>query len=330
MNYTKYKHLSYDERVIIETLFEQGGTISHIARVLNRSKSTISREIKRNTNYNGIYSHKYSQYKYIARRNHKHFFKFTINNVYDEFTKIFKRKYDKRYYGIKATHHYIISNKNIKCPSLRTVFNWIKTNKWEIKKRDRLRTSYKKGGKRTSSVYERLLQGVEYVFPIWTRDKTIDLREEFGHWEADLIIGKRATGYDNILTLTERKSRFGVAIKVKSKNPMTINATLKNLIKNNNLYVKTITIDNGIEFEKIGILAKWLNIKIYRAEPYSSFQRGSNENWNGLIRRQFKKSFDFNAITNEELQAIVLKVNNMPREIFGWKSSEEIYFNNLY
>ncbi|SYV90250.1 transposase, partial [Metamycoplasma alkalescens] len=60
---------------------------------------------------------------------------------------------------------------------------------------------------------------------------------------------------------------------------MTINATLKNLIKNNNLYVKTITIDNGIEFEKIGILAKWLNIKIYRAEPYSSFQRGSNENW---------------------------------------------------
>nr|WP_254616024.1 IS30 family transposase [Mycoplasma sp. OR1901] len=146
---------------------------------------------------------------------------------------------------------------------------------------------------------------------------------EFGHWEADLVIGKRSNGYKNILTLTERKTRIGFADFVYSKSPNEINSKLREIIKKNSLNVKTITIDNGIEFEKIGILAKWLDIKIYRAEPYASFQRGSNENWNGLIRREFKKGFDFNTITFESLQEIVYKINNMPREILDWKTSNE-------
>jgi IS30 family transposase len=81
------------------------------------------------------------------------------------------------------------------------------------------------------------------------------LRIDYGHWEADLIIGRRANGFDNLLTFTERKSRIGFIARVKTKNPFKVNATIYKLIKDNNLEVKSITIDNGLEFQKIGILA---------------------------------------------------------------------------
>ncbi|WP_282456346.1 IS30 family transposase, partial [Mycoplasmopsis arginini] len=91
----------------------------------------------------------------------------------------------------------------------------------------------------------------------------------------------------------------------------------------------TITIDNGIEFEKIGILARWMNIKIYRAEPYASFQRGSNEHWNGILRREFKKGFNFNTITQEKLDSVVNQINNMTREILNWKTPLQMYLENI-
>ncbi|AZZ65374.1 IS30 family transposase [Metamycoplasma phocicerebrale] len=333
MNYKafkKYFHISYEERFFIKKLMDNGYSIRKIARRLRRSPSTISREIKRNLDLTGNYDSCAANIKSFKRHSHKYMFRFNVNFSYKEFTNIFIQKYDKKFFGIKSTYHYIKTNFKIKLPSLRTVFNWIKSNQWTIKKHNRLRSFYKKGGKRTASVVSRLVTSASYVFPIWTRPKSVDLRQEYGHWEADLVIGKRSTGFRNILTLTERKTRIGFATFVLSKSGYEINTQLRKLIKENSLIVKSITIDNGIEFEKIGILAKWLKIKIYRAEPYASFQRGSNENWNGLIRREYKKGFNFNTINIETLQNISNKINEMPREILGWKSSKELFLKENY
>ncbi|MCV3733829.1 IS30 family transposase [Mycoplasma enhydrae] len=333
MNYKllkKYFHISFEERFFIKRSIENGYSIRKIARQLNRSPSTISREIKRNLNFAGNYDSNYANKKALKRHSHKYMFKFKINFCYELFTKIFAKKFDKKFFGIKATYHYIETNSNVKLPSLRTVFNWINSNRWIIKKRDKLRQFYKKGGKRTASVLNRLIKSAEYVFQIWTRPKSVDLREEYGHWEADLIIGKRSSGYKNILTLTERKTRVGFTAFILSKSGYEINSELRKLIKENNLNVKNITIDNGIEFEKIGILARWLNIRIYRAEPYASFQRGSNENWNGIFRREYKKGFNFNLITIQELQNIQNKINEMPREILGWRSAKELFLKENF
>lgn len=332
MNYTKdkYIHLTIQERFFIQKSIENNTSLRAIARELKRNVGTISREIKRNSCFDEGYEHSKADIKSKRRSYHKYMFKFNVNFEFEEFTKVFKKKYDKKFFGIKACFNFIKKNYQINSPSLRTIFNWIKTNRWEIKKSDRLRQYYKKNGKRQASVIQRLVKSADYVLPIWTRPKYIDLRLEYGHWEADLVLGKRATGYKNLLTLTERKTRVGFAIFVNSKNPFEINAKLKELIKNNDLIVKTITIDNGIEFEKIGILAKWLNIVIYRAEPYASFQRGSNENWNGLIRREFKKGFDFNILSQEELNSVIQKINNMPREILYWKTAYELFMYENY
>ncbi|MDC8921801.1 IS30 family transposase [Metamycoplasma hyosynoviae] len=327
MNYTtrKYNHLSLFERFFIEKSIENHASLRSIARELKRNVSTISREIAKNSDFDNGYESSKADKKSKTRCFHKYMFKFSTNFSFEKFTKIFKSKYDKKFFGVKATHNYIKENFEVNSPSLRTIFNWIKTNRWIIKRNDRLRQYYKKGGKRQASVISRLVTSADYVFPIWTRPKNIDLRLDYGHWEADLVLGKRATGYRNILTLTERKTRIGFAAFVTSKSPFEINAKLKTLIKSNNLNVKSITIDNGIEFERIGILAKWLNIYIYRAEPYASFQRGSNENWNGMLRREFKKGFNFNLINQETLDFVIEKINKMPREILLWKSSYELF-----
>nr|WP_307915871.1 IS30 family transposase [Mycoplasmopsis bovis] len=137
--------------------------------------------------------------------------------------------------------------------------------------------------------------------------------------ESDLIIGKRSNGYDNVLTLVERQTRMGFAVKIKSKSAFLVISKLKKIIQDHNLIVKSITIDNGIEFERMGLLGKWLNIKIFRAEPYASFQRGTNENWNEWLEECFIKVLILILSTQVQLDDVVNQINEMPRKILNWQ-----------
>lgn len=277
--------LSHNERFLIDILFNQERkTITNIARILNRSKSTISREIKRNT-FDGYYNYEIAQEKTIARRWHNH----SIYLLkYKDYTNEFIKKFDKRFSGIKTTFFKLKTN--IK-PTWRQIYNWIKSNRWEIKRKDLLRKTCVKGGKRTKGIFSKFTNS--FVIPIWAGPKSIDNRNEFGHWEMDLIIGKKEHGYENLITFQERKTRIVFIEKIKTKDPMKLNSTVYQLIKKNNLKVKSITIDNGFEFSKIGLLAKWINCYVYFCEPYASYQRGSNEHVNGIIRRFWKKVLIF-------------------------------------
>ena len=141
----------------------------------------------------------------------------------------------------------------------------------------------------------------------------------------DLIIGKREHGFENLITFQERQTRMVFIEKIQSKNPMKLNSKVYQLIKRNNLCVKSITIDNGIEFSKIGLLAKWLKCIVYFCEPFASYQRGSNEHVNGIIRRFWKKGTDFSLLSNNDILDTQNKINKMPRERFNWKSSYDVF-----
>lgn len=327
MNYTrKYRHLSISDRRTIENFyFNENYNMSKIAKILNVNKSTISRELKRNGNFSGHYDSEITQIKANQRVFNKYSFRFlSINET--TFSKLFNKRYDKKFYGVEATYHFIKSNFSLKfMPSLRTLFNWIRTNNWIVKRSNRLRQYYKKGGKRQKGVSRLLKNMPEYILPIWARPNYVDNRSEIGHWEGDLIIGKRANGFANLVTLTERVSRVTYSMKVSSKDPFKVNAIFKKIIVENNLLVKSITIDNGVEFGKIALLAKWLNIVIYIANPYASFERATNEHSNGLIRREYPKGTDFSSISDHEICQTISKINNMPRKIFGWRSANDIY-----
>jgi len=315
-----YNQISKSERFFIDHAFNvEKLSIRSIARMLGKNPSTISREIKRNS-INNYYFNEIAEVKKTNRSWHKHSF---YLNKYVEFTKLFVKCYDKRYSGVEVTMHKIETfHPNVACPSARQVFRWIKSDRWAIKWKQRLRPYYYKGRKRKIGVFTKIKNS--YVIPIWMRPKSIDLRIEDGHYEGDLIIGKRENGYQNIVTLNNRKTRKLYATFIKTKNPWTVNSAFRKMIKENNLNVKSLTLDNGLEFNKIGILAKQLNFKVYECDPYASYQRGSNENLNGMIRRTWKKGTNFNMVSDQELAHVVEMINSMPRKSFNWLSSNQL------
>lgn len=328
MNYTitsssNYCHLTEKERFFIQRNLKRY-SITEIARLLQRSKSTISREIKRNT-FNSVYDHIFAHEKYNKRKLNKHSFK---KLKFQLFTKLFILYFDKRKCGVETTY-LIIQNiwkdKNISepLPSLRNVYYWVENKSWIVTRKDTLRSHYKKGGKRTGGYFSTIPK--KYMLPYWTRPKHIASRETMFHYEMDLVIGKKASGHSNLLTLVERKSRKIWIERVNSRNPKEIYSVLRRLIIDNKLIVKSITVDNGFEFGLLGILAKQLGFKGYICDPYASHQRGTNERINGDIRRWYPKGTDFNDLTILDLENLERNINEMRRHIFGLKTADQVY-----
>ena len=155
------------------------------------------------------------------------------------------------------------------------------------------------------------------------RPQHIELRNEVGHWEGDLVIGKNHKSA--IGTIVERKTRFTLIVKLEPKKAGEVaNEFSEILNKLNPIYKKTMTYDNGIEMARHEKITQNTGIKIYFAHPYSSWERGTNENTNGLIRRYLPKGTNFNEIHINQLQIIQEKLNNRPRKIIGYKTPKEM------
>ena len=129
----------------------------------------------------------------------------------------------------------------------------------------------------------------KYCIPYNLRSEKINNRKEFEHWEADLIVSKRQSGYYHLLTLVERKTMLAIIRKIKGKNAGSMVAKMYAIIRDEKLPIKTITVNNGLEFQMMDITAKQFDFKVYYYQPCSSFQIGTNENINGIIRRWYKK-----------------------------------------
>lgn len=169
------------------------------------------------------------------------------------------------------------------------------------------------------------------------RPLSINSREEFGHWEIDLVEGKRGTSV-NLLTLTERKTRLGIAIKINNKKAKTIVKALRMLQEKYVLEfghnIKSITTDNGVEFWgwqefQKSIYNACKSISVYFCHPYCACDKGSVENFNKQIRRKYPKGTDFTRINDFEIYQTVTWINNIWRPILGYKSALEIY-NKCY
>jgi IS30 family transposase len=156
------------------------------------------------------------------------------------------------------------------------------------------------------------------------RPKEADERSEIGHFESDTIIGGGKQGA--IMTYVCRKSRFLIAELMKDRKANTFNqATIENFKYIPNELIKTFTSDNGKEFSKFKELEKELGVSCYFANPYHSWERGTNENTNGLLRRYFSKGTDFSKLTKEEVNKAVWSINNRPRKCLGFKTPLEIF-----
>ena len=161
------------------------------------------------------------------------------------------------------------------------------------------------------------------MYPVKNGGITIEKRRQIGHWEGDTVIGK---GHKQaIVSLVERKSGYAVLAKVENKTADLVSNAIINRLKSLATKVRTLTYDNGKEFTDHASIDQALGSISYFADPYSSWQRGSNENLNGLIRQYIPKSRPLSTVSDAELAKIEGLLNNRPRKRLGYKTPHEVF-----
>ena len=322
--------ITLKERIQIETLLNENKSKAYIAKTLKRARSTITREVNKWTQsdrdkYSAELAHWNAKDDYLNKRNtdkisnHKSLRIYVYKGLLSEWTPE----------QIAGRLKEDFPNDPIMSISHESIYRFIYTqpqaslNKKLIKLLVRKKTRRRPAKKRRKTGSKIINQ-----VSIDKRPKHIDLREEIGHWEGDLMIGKNQKSA--IGTIVERKSRYTLIIKLKARNSKEIEKMFsKELNKLNPIFKKTMTYDNGIEMARHQEITNKTGMKIYFAHPYSSWERGTNENTNGLIRRYLPKGTDFNLIDKKMIAEIQEKLNNRPRKIIGFKTPKEIMESEL-
>jgi transposase, IS30 family len=156
------------------------------------------------------------------------------------------------------------------------------------------------------------------------RPAIVEQRSRLGDWEADTIVGK--AHQQAIVSLTERKSKLTLLAKVEHATAEAVEATISRLLEPLTQRVHTITSDNGREFARHQHIATKLEADFYFAHPYASWERGLNENTNGLVRQYFPKGSDFTSITDEAIAEVMQRLNHRPRKTLGFTTPHQVFY----
>ena len=301
-----YKQLDDKKKAQIDILLDLGYSMRKVGSMMHISHSTISR---------------YRNQVYQKR-------KIDILSKYKFFIDYLYTHYDWKCKSIElCVHQFKRYHPSKPCVNVKQVYNWINQRKINIRVED---TCYKrsKRKKKANGMMNHLTWNLENktVLPIRLRPKHIENREELGHLEIDSIIGKR-NEYPSIISMVDRASRVLWLIKAEGRNEYYIQKLIREYIEENKIRVKSITTDNGLEFKALGIAAKRLGVKCYKCDPYCSFQRGSNERMNGLVRRYIPKGKSMYKVEQQYLEDIVFKINSMPRKMFAYQTPYDVEYN---
>lgn len=315
-------HLTYEQRYTISVMLQSGYTQKSIAIALNKNKSVISREISRNRDKRTrTYIAPLAQRKCDERHKSKKKHIKLTNEMRLFIVEKLKGKYSpEQIVGWSKRHA-------IECVS----HQWIYKMVWDDKKRrgklcKHLRNKgkpYKKGS------VNRLVPGQPTnKKDISQRPEIVEQRERFGDFEVDSVIGKQRK--KSLVTLNDRATgllRIGL---VDEKTSELVTNKIISILKPFKDQIHTITSDNGAEFAKHEIIYKELEIDFYFAKPYQSWQRGSNENLNRLVRQYLPKGTDFNEIDPNYIEIIQEQINNRPRKRFNFRSPNEMFNQKLH
>jgi len=320
-----YTHLNIDERESILKMRSEGKNLSEIAEYLGRDKGTISRELRRNISSTGDYKPHLAQRYYIKRRAES-------KQPYrlEQDSRLRRRVCSKleQYHSPEqiAGRLEIDYPDNLKMRvSPLTIYSWIKRDKvagggfYNF-----LRQGHRKRRKKHRSSDNR--GQIPDRRPISERPEVVDKRSRIGDWEGDTVSGKGHGSF--VATHVERKSRYLLVGKMDDKSADSMNKTSKRLFRKiAKSKRKTLTVDNGKEFGGFKIMEKAVGLKCYFADPYSSYQRGTIENCNGLLRQFFPKKIDFNKVCDAELDKCAALINNRPRKCLNYRTPNEVLWS---
>lgn len=316
----KHKKLTLEERLKIQTGLRKGKSKADIARRINRSKSTISRELVcwGTKDYDAQLAHwlaeeKRHNYKKKKLYNDDELLKYVIDSLRnnlspEQISHRLKKDYPNNY-QMNISHEsiyqyiYILPKGGLR----KELISYLRQQK---KKRYNKRGSLK----RTHRMPDRIC--------IDQRPAEVDDRVIPGHWESDLIIGK-----DNksaMGTIVERTTRFVIMVPLKNRTALNVRKAFARELKKFPEHLRvTMTHDNGLEMADHKMLTKKIKVLVFFAHPYSSWERGTNENTNGLIRQYFPKDTDFNNVSTYAIKKAQDQLNNRPRKVIDWNTPNE-------
>ena len=310
MNYT---HLTQDERYQIYILLKAGHTQIEIAQLMQRHPSTISRELARNRGQRG-YRPKQAQGLADARGK-------CCRNA----RRIAQETWDAAQARLLEQHspEQIAASLPV---SHETLYQRIYADKrsggelWRhLRCQKQRRKRYASGQQRRGRIPDRRA--------IAERPRSVEGRRRIGHWEGDTLIGKGRK--QAIVSLVERKSGYCLLAHVPHKTSEAVSHSIIRLLQPIKARVSTLTFDNGLEFARHADIDQALGSTSYFADPYASWQRGTNENTNGLVRQYLPKSRTFDTVTPEEIAMIMHRLNHRPRKRLGWKTPHQVFMQSF-
>ena len=316
----KYRQITSEQRYMLAALRAQGLRASEIARVLGCHRSTVGRELARNsTPWDGCYRPgKAQEFSNGRRSRSRRNQRFTAQDLARVDCLLHRRWSPEQISGRLALDR-----------SLSISHETIYRHVWRNKKAGGdlhlyLRCAQKQRRKGYRHYDSRgRLAGKRHISE---RPASVESRREFGHWEVDTVMGKGSR--DCILSLVERKTGLVVIGKLPSRTTIAVNARAINLIAGRRTMFKTITADNGTEFHNYPEIEKRTSTTFYFANPYHSWERGTNENTNGLIRQYLRKGTTMKGLTQRGCTAIAADLNTRPRKRLGYKTPLECLHEN--
>ena len=313
-----YRHLTTKERESLLVLVNSGKKNCEIAKILGRSPSTISRELRRNAEDREGYSLLEAQKRADERRkNSVRKYKLTLPGYAECISRLLND-----FWSPEQISSRLKLEENPIRISTCTIYRGLGNGLLDpsLQKKLRIRGRKHCGGHKKSKCGH---LNIDYT--IHDRPKSVDSRSTIGHWESDTVRGWKWSGC--IATHVERKSRMAVLGKMSDSTATEFNqATLLAFRKLPKGKHRSFTCDHGKEFASHRELGAQLCCKIYFADPHAPWQRGTNENFNGLLRQFFPKRTSFAEVTQQDLDQVALLLNRRPRKCLGWRSPEEIFF----
>lgn len=320
-----FKHLNETKRIQIETLKNQGYSITKIARIIGVHKSTVSREISKGTieilnsdlTTKVVYEHKAAQNlankrKRNSRKKAKYIGHEDILREIENL--VIRKKYT--FEIISGRFKYEGRPVNF---SHQTLYNYFHKGILKVKKHHLPNLV-------ASGTHKRTRRENRSHKSINLRPESINNRQEPMHWEMDTVVGSKNQGH-SLLVLSERKARYELIFKIEKKNTQAVEHVIDKLHKtfgdDFSRFFKSFTTDNGSEFMDYESIEKNNRTTLYYANPYSSWQRGTNEVLNKEIRRFFPKKTSFNNVSNRAVKKVESWMNNKPRKVLGYQTPSE-------
>ncbi len=311
-----YSQLTQDQRYQIYASLVAGWSQEEIAHEVGCHPSTISRELKRNKGKRGYRPRQAHSMAKARQEGNTHAVKFCDADFTFRVDPLITAGYSPEQAAARLAHEgtLSISHESIYLHLLEDKAaggELYKSLRCQKQRRKRYGSGHDRRGKIPGRV------------PISKRGPGADNRSRFGHGEVDCIVGRNHKGI--VVSVVDRKSRYGFLARSTDKRADVVAEVLCKKLRHVKDVFKTLTFDNGLEFANHKKIATHLDVKTFFCDPYSSWQRGTNENFNGLVRQYLPKGTDLRTVTDDQLAEIEDRLNHRPRKVLGWLSPYEVF-----